>query len=120
MARKAQSTESGAAWVNALGEMLGAQLGQAIAESMQRTLQQSISVSDLAARLGAGGGARRPGRPAKVAGATCSSPGCGKAVLAKGVCRSHYYKLRYKLQKEGKLVPKPRGSKRKAEASEKK
>ena len=118
------TTESGSAWVQSLGEALGAQLGLAIAESMQRTLQASIDVGSIAASLGAGGGAvartgRRGRPPASGAKAICKEPGCGKPVLAKGICRSHYYKLRYKMQKTGSLVPKARGSKKKAEKADK-
>lgn len=119
------TTEGGSAWVQSLGEALGQQLGLAIAESMQRTLQASIDVGSIAASLGAGGGAalgrtgRRGRPPALGAKAICKEPGCGRPVLAKGICRSHYYKLRYKMQKTGALVPKPRGSKKKAEKADK-
>ena len=115
------TTESGSAWVQSLGEALGNQLGLAIAESMQRTLHASIDVGSIAASLGARGGAavartgRRGRPPASGAKAICKEPGCGKPVLAKGICRSHYYKLRYKMQKTGTLVPKARGAKKKAE-----
>ncbi|MBS2023829.1 MAG: hypothetical protein JST92_15605 [Deltaproteobacteria bacterium] len=112
-ARKADNASSG--WILSLGESIGQQLGHAIAESMQRTLAQSIDVGAIAARIGAGAGkVRGPGRPpATGSRAVCSMAGCGKPVLAKGLCRSHYYKTRYKLQKEGKLVPK---GKKKADA----
>jgi hypothetical protein len=95
-------------WVQSLGEQIGTQLGQIIAQSVQRTLETSIDVSDLARRLGAGLGRR--GRRPLAARAVCSEPGCGKAVLAKGLCRSHYYRARYRAQKAGTLVP--RGRKR--------
>ena len=96
-------------WVQTLGEQIGTQLGQVIAQSVQRTLEASIDVADLARRLGAGLGNRR-GRKPLGARAVCSEAGCGKPVLAKGLCRSHYYRARYRAQKAGTLVP--RGRKR--------
>jgi len=96
-------------WVQSLGEQIGTQLGQIIAQSVQRTLESSIDVTDLARRLGAGLGGRRGRRPSG-ARAICSEAGCGKPVLAKGLCRSHYYRARYRAQKAGTLVP--RGRKR--------
>src|SRR6266446_3859024 len=99
-------------WVLSLGEQIGTQLGQIIAQSVQRTLETSIDVSDLARRLGAGLGGRR-GRRLSGARAVCSEAGCGKPVLAKGLCRSHYYRARYRAQKAGTLVP--RGRKRSEE-----
>ena len=95
-------------WVQSLGEQIGTQLGQIIAQSVQRTLEASIDVRDLARRLGAGIAGR--GRKPLGARALCSEPGCGKPVLAKGLCRSHYYRARYRAQKAGTLVP--RGRKR--------
>jgi hypothetical protein len=95
-------------WVQSLGEQIGTQLGQVIAQSVQRTLESSIDVADLARRLGAGIGRR--GRRPSGARAICSEAGCGKPVLAKGLCRSHYYRARYRAQKAGTLVP--RGRKR--------
>jgi hypothetical protein len=93
--------------VHSLGEQIGTELGQVIAQSVQRTLESSIDVNALARRLGAVNGRR--GRP--VAGRSeCSEAGCGKPVLAKGLCRSHYYRARYRAQKEGTLVS--RGRKR--------
>jgi hypothetical protein len=96
-------------WVQNLGEQIGTQLGQIIARSVQRTLEASIDVTEMARRLGAGLGGRR-GRKPLSARAACSEPGCGKPVLAKGLCRSHYYRARYRAQKAGTLVP--RGRKR--------
>src|SRR5437764_9816757 len=106
-------------WVQSLGEQIGTELGQIIAQSVQRTLESSIDVSDLARRLGAGLGGRRGRRPSG-ARALCSEAGCGKRVLAKGLCRSHYYRARYRAQKAGTLVPrgrKRRGGRRAAESS---
>jgi hypothetical protein len=100
-------------WVQSLGEQIGSQLGQVIAQSVQRTLETSIDVTDLARRLGAGG---RRGRRPSGARAVCSEPGCGKPVLAKGLCRSHYYRARYRAQKAGMLVP--RGRKRRGRRAE--
>jgi hypothetical protein len=95
--------------VQSLGEQIGTQLGQIIAQSVQRTLEASIDVRDLARRLGAGIAGRR-GRKPLGARASCSEEGCGRPVLAKGLCRSHYYRARYRAQKAGTLVP--RGRKR--------
>ena len=96
-------------WVQSLGEQIGAELGAVIAESVQRTLESSIDVDTLARRLGAGNGRRGH----KLAGrAVCSEADCGRPVLAKGLCRSHYYRARYRAQKAGTLVP--RGRKRRA------
>jgi len=97
------------AWVTSLGEQIGSQLGQIIAESVQRSLESTINVNDIARQLGAGGRGR--GRRAG-ARAVCSVAGCGRAVLAKGLCRSHYYRARYRAQKAGTLQPKRRGRKR--------
>ncbi|HET9751784.1 MAG TPA: hypothetical protein VFP52_02435 [Myxococcales bacterium] len=91
-------------WVHSLGEQIGVELGQVIARSVQRTLEASIDVDALARRLGANGGRAAAGR------AICHEPGCGKPVLAKGLCRSHYYRARYRAQKAGTLLP--RGRKR--------
>jgi hypothetical protein len=100
------------AWVQGVGEQLGAQLGQIIAESLQRSLESSINVADIARRLGAGSVAGR-GRKARGGDrATCSEPGCGRPVLAKGLCRSHYYRARYRAQKAGTLQPRRRGGRK--------
>jgi hypothetical protein len=113
--RRRQQSEGGmGAWVQGVGEQLGVQLGQIIAESLQRSLESSINVADIAKRLGAsstGGGGR--GRRARASGdrAVCSEPGCGRPVLAKGLCRSHYYRARYRAQKAGTLQPRRRGRK---------
>jgi hypothetical protein len=94
------------AWVQDLGEQIGSQLGQIIAESVQRSLQSTIDVGDIARQLGVG--ARGRGRRG-AARAACSVTGCGRPVLAKGLCRSHYYRARYRAQKAGTLQPKRRG-----------
>jgi hypothetical protein len=99
------------AWVQGVGEQLGAQLGQIIAESLQRSLESSINVADIARRLGAGTGGGRGRRARGGDRATCSEPGCGRPVLAKGLCRSHYYRARYRAQKAGTLQPRRRGRK---------
>ena len=98
------------AWVQGVGEQLGVQLGQIIAESLQRSLESSINVADIARRLGASSGGGRGRRARGGDRAICSEPGCGRPVLAKGLCRSHYYRARYRAQKAGTLVP--RGRKR--------
>ena len=102
------------AWVQGVGEQLGVQLGQIIAESLQRSLESSINVADIARRLGAssGGGGGGRGRRARTGDrAICSEAGCGRPVLAKGLCRSHYYRARYRAQKAGTLQPRRRGRK---------
>jgi hypothetical protein len=100
-------------WVQSLGEQIGAHLGQIIAESMHRTLEGAINVRDLARRLGAESLDGRRGRKALPgAKSTCKEPGCGNPVLAKGLCRSHYYRARYRAQKAGTLVPRGRGRRR--------
>ena len=106
MARgRGRANEGMGAWVQTLGEQIGTQLGQIIAESVQRSLQSTINVGDIARQLGAGGrGGRRGGQRA-----ICSVAGCGRPVLAKGLCRSHYYRARYRAQKAGTLHPKRRG-----------
>src|SRR5205823_5144550 len=105
MARGRRNQGMGA-WVSSLGEQIGTQLGQIIAESVQRSLESTINVNDIARQLGAGGGGRgrRGGQRA-----VCSVAGCGRPVLAKGLCRSHYYRARYRAQKAGTLKPRRRG-----------
>src|SRR4051812_13100645 len=115
MARRRRQRSGGGmgAWVQGVGEQLGVQLGQIIAESLQRSLESSINVGDIARRLGAsatGGGRGRRGRSSGDR-AVCSEPGCGRPVLAKGLCRSHYYRARYRAQKAGTLQPRRRGQK---------
>jgi hypothetical protein len=95
-------------WVQNLGEQIGTQLGRIIAQSVQRTLEASIDVREMARRLGAG--LSPHGRRPLGARSPCSEPGCVRPVLAKGLCRSHYYRARYRAQKAGTLVP--RGRKR--------
>lgn len=109
MARGRGRPKGAGQWVRSLGEEIGAQLGQVIAESVQRSLMESIDVNALAEKLGAGSLGRRGRRPATGARAICGEPGCGKPVLAKGLCRSHYYRARYRAQKEGTLLPARRG-----------
>jgi hypothetical protein len=89
-------------WVHNLGERIGVELGQVIAKSVQRTLETSIDLGALARRLGANGGRAATGR------ASCNEAGCGRPVLAKGLCRSHYYRARYRAQKAGTLSPRSR------------
>jgi hypothetical protein len=98
-------------WVQSLGEQIGTQLGQIIAESVRRTLETSIDVKDIARRLGAGLTNGKRGRRALAQKAFCKEPGCGRPVLAKGLCRSHYYRARYRAQKAGTLVPRGRARK---------
>src|SRR5437870_9762155 len=99
MPRRAATSDRGMGeWVKSFGEQLGAELGRVIAASLQRTLLSSIDVADLARRAGGGG---RRGRRAAGQKALCSEPGCPNPVLAKGLCRSHYYRARYRAQKGG-------------------
>ena len=83
-------------WAQRVGEQIGAELGAVIAASVERTLERSIDPRKIARRLG-----RNLGRPRAATG-TCSQSGCGKPVLAKGLCRSHYYKARYQALKAAK------------------
>jgi len=85
-----------AVWIEALGHSIGVQLGKAIAKHLQTTLAESVDLGFLARRLEGAPGGRR-GRPREDAG--CTSPGCPNPVLAKDLCRSHYYKARYRAQK---------------------
>ena len=117
MARGRRNQGMGA-WVSSLGEQIGTQLGQIIAESVQRSLESTINVNDIARQLGAGGRGRgRRGAQRAV----CSVAGCGRPVLAKGLCRSHYYRARYRAQKAGTLQPRRRrrraGGRKKAAGS---
>ncbi len=98
-------------WVQRLGEQIGTELGQRIAQSVQRTLESSIDAREIARRLGRGlpGGGR--GRIAGNDKGVCHEPGCGNPVLAKGMCRSHYYRARYRAQKAGTLAPRGRNRK---------
>src|SRR3989440_8236937 len=113
MARRRRQRSGGGmgAWVQGVGEQLGVQLGQIIAESLQRSLESSINVADIARRLGASSGGGRGRRARGGDRAICSEPGCGRPVLAKGLCRSHYYRARYRAQKAGTLQPRRRGQK---------
>ncbi len=102
-------------WVQSLGEQIGTQLGQIIAESVHHTLAGAIDVRDIARRLGAEALDGRRGRKASGgARSVCKEPGCGNPVLAKGLCRSHYYRARYRAQKAGSLVPRGRGRRRRS------
>ena len=85
--------------VQGLGEQIGAELGRVIAQSVQRTLSSSIDVKEIARKLKGG---RRTSK------GICTEPGCGNPVLAKGLCRSHYYRARYRAQKAGTLVTRSR------------
>jgi hypothetical protein len=89
-------------WAQKLGQQIGAELGQMIAQSVQETLEGTIDARAIARRLGASLGGARRGRATGPRGA-CNEPGCGNPVLAKGLCRSHYYRARYRAQKAGTL-----------------
>ena len=123
MARAHSKASGMGEWVQALGEQLGVELGHIIAENVQRTLEDSIDVNEIARRLGAGvtaaAGKGRRVRRGDADKSVCSEPGCSKPVLAKGLCRSHYYRARYRAQKVGAVRgrrPGARRGKRTAEA----
>jgi hypothetical protein len=84
-------------WVETLGHQIGTQLGHIIAESVERTLKSAIDVGQLARKLGANSGR---GRKALAGAKICKEAGCGNPVLAKGLCRSHYYRARYRSQRK--------------------
>ena len=88
-------------WAQRLGEEIGAELGQMIAQSVQRTLESSIDAREIARRLGKGLPGARRGKGAGGDKGVCSEPGCTNPVLAKRLCRSHYYRARYRAQKAG-------------------
>jgi hypothetical protein len=81
-------------WMQSLGDAIGAQLGQIIAESLSRTLETEVDLRELSSRLQGGRRRRSRGVPS-----ACSEPDCGNPVLAKRLCRSHYYRARYRLLK---------------------
>ena len=84
-------------WAQRLGEQIGAELGAVIAASVERTLERSLDARKIARRLGKGVASRRSS-----AKGVCSEAGCENPVLAKGLCRSHYYKARYQALKAAK------------------
>ena len=86
-------------WVETLGRQIGVQLGKVIALHLQRTIESSVDLGAFARRMGTGTGGR--GRRPSANKGTCSEPGCGDLVLAKGLCRSHYYRARYQSQRGG-------------------
>ena len=88
-------------WARDLGRQIGRELSLVIAQNVQRLLQKSIDRGDLLRRL-SGGAPRGPGKGA------CSETGCGNPVLARSLCRSHYYKERYRALKAGTLAPRRR------------
>jgi hypothetical protein len=81
-------------WMQSLGDEIGTQLGHIIADSLRRTLENEVDLQELLSRLQT---ARRSGRSRNQT-AACSEAECGKPVLAKGLCRSHYYRARYRQQ----------------------
>lgn len=84
-------------WVETLGQQIGVQLGRVIAEHLQRTLESEVDLGAVARRMADGAGRR--GRRPSADPTSCSEPGCGGLVLAKGLCRSHYYRARYQSRK---------------------
>jgi len=114
MARQPKPSSTGE-WMQKLGEQLGVELGEIIAASVQRTIASRIDMHEMARRLGAGSNGHKlirgssgkalRGRPAASLLASrpgCADPGCEDPVLAKGLCRSHYYRARYESQKSAK------------------
>jgi hypothetical protein len=81
-------------WMQSLGDEIGAQLGHIIADSLRRTLESEVDLQELLSRLQTARRGRSRGQTA-----ACSEAECGKPVLAKGLCRSHYYRARYRQQK---------------------
>jgi hypothetical protein len=88
-----------AVWIEALGHSIGVQLGKAIAKHLQTTLAESVDLSFVARRLDGSASGKR-GRRMRGEEGGCTSPGCPNPVLAKSLCRSHYYKARYRSQKD--------------------
>jgi hypothetical protein len=100
MARRGAG-QKGAAWLSELAaqlEQLGAQLGHILAQEVRRHLESSIDVGAISQRL-AGDGARNRRRGKRGDRSICKVATCGRPVLAKGLCRSHYYRERYRAQK---------------------
>ena len=87
-----------AVWIESLGHSIGVQLGRAIAKHLQATLADSIDLSAVAKQFAAASGGRR-GQKLEALATDCSSPGCANPVLARSLCRSHYYKARYRSKK---------------------
>lgn len=110
MARGRQRSRGMGEWAQRLGEQIGAELGQLIAQSVQRTLASSIDAREIARRLGKGLPGARRGKGAGGDRGVCGEAACNNPVLAKGLCRSHYYRARYRAQKAG-LLPRARGRK---------
>ena len=89
-------------WAQELSRRISRELSLVIAQSVQRIVEKSIDKGELARRLGHAAGRRAAGK------ADCSEPGCGNPVLARRLCRSHYYKERYQSLKAGTLTPRRR------------
>ena len=87
-----------AVWIESLGHSIGVQLGRAIAKHLQATLADSIDLGVVAKQLAGASGGRR-GQKFDAETTDCSSPGCANPVLARSLCRSHYYKARYRSKK---------------------
>ncbi len=101
MGRRSAKSGGNEAWLPALAtqvEQLGARLGEIISEQVRRHVERSIDVGALSQQLLAGAAGKRARRGA-AGRAQCKVVGCGSPVLAKGLCRSHYYRERYRLQK---------------------
>lgn len=103
-------------WARKLGRQISKELSLVIAQSVQRIVEKSFDADDLARKLGAGGADKRWRAGSKGA---CSEPGCVNPVLARHLCRSHYYKERYQALKAGTLLPRRRkGHARRADEAE--
>jgi hypothetical protein len=101
MGRRSAKSGGSESWLPALAaqvEQLGARLGEIISEQVRRHVERSIDVGALSQQLLASAAGKR-GRRGAAERALCKVVGCGSPVLAKGFCRSHYYRERYRLQK---------------------
>jgi hypothetical protein len=101
MGRRRAKSSGSESWLPTLAaqlEQLSAQLGEIISEQVRRHVERAIDVGALSQQLLASAAGRR-GRRGAAERALCKVVGCGSPVLAKGLCRSHYYRERYRLQK---------------------
>jgi len=85
-------------WAQELSRQISRELSLVIAQSVQRIVEKALDKGELARRLGQAVGRRAAGK------GNCSEPGCGGPVLARRLCRSHYYKERYQALKAGTLA----------------
>ncbi len=95
-----------AVWIESLGHSIGVQLGRAIAKHLQATLADSVDLGAVAKQFAGASGGRR-GQKLDAEATDCSSPGCANPVLARSLCRSHYYKARYRSKKSDGAKKRP-------------